>query len=70
MLPIKWEEPPAFLNETPAVDQPIAFFPDDLPDLDMTAGGWEKDEIRTALIVARRHLHLDSSTLVGSLSNV
>lgn len=50
--------------------EPIPFFPDDLPDLDMKAGGWEKDEIRTALIVARRQLHVDTSTLADSLSNV
>lgn len=50
--------------------EPIPFFPDDLPDLDMTAGGWEKDDMRTAIITARRQLHLDNSTLVGSLSNV
>lgn len=66
--PIEWQDPPT--SETSDADQPIPFFPDDLPDLDMKAGGWEKDDMRTAIITARRQLHVDTNTLADPLSNV
>lgn len=59
LVQVRWEAPPALLEEEqPAVDEPIPFWPADLPVLDMSAGGWSKREMRTAIIAARRHLLL------------